>query len=79
MGDVRRSDFRQAVWLVAYVSLAVSSIVLGDFSTALEMTGASKRFEERGLRFEEYGDNPEREPLDGQSSDDQMTQDRIEI
>lgn len=41
MGDVRRSDFRQAVWLVAYASLTVSSIVLGDFSTALEMTEAS--------------------------------------
>ena len=35
-------------------------MAVGDFSTALEMTGASKRFEERGLRFEEYGDNPER-------------------
>lgn len=34
-GDVRRSDFRLAVWLVAYVSLAVSSIVLGDFSTPI--------------------------------------------
>ena len=51
--DIQTSDVRLAVWLVAYVSLAVSSIVLGDFSTALEMTGASKRFEERGLRFEE--------------------------
>ena len=32
---VRRSDFRLTVWLVAYASLAVSSIVLGDFSTLL--------------------------------------------
>ena len=32
---VRRADFRLTVWLVAYASLAVSSIVLGDFSTLL--------------------------------------------
>ena len=36
---VRRSDFRLTVWLVAYASLTVSSMVLGDFSTSLEMTG----------------------------------------
>ncbi len=35
-GDVRRSDFRLAVWLVA------GGIVVGDFSTVLEMTGAGK-------------------------------------
>lgn len=50
-------------------------MAVGDFSTVLEMTRASKRFEESGLRFEEYGDNPERalRRLDGQSSDDQMS------
>ena len=32
---VRRADFRLTVWLVTYASLAVSSIVLGDFSTLL--------------------------------------------
>ena len=36
---VRRSDFRLTLWLVAYASLTVSSMVLGDFSTSLEMTG----------------------------------------
>ena len=36
---VRRPDFRLTVWLVAYVSLTVSSMVLEDFSTPLEMTG----------------------------------------
>ncbi len=36
---VRRPDFRLTVWLVAYASLTVSSMVLGDFSTSLEMTG----------------------------------------
>ena len=36
---VRRSDFRLTLWLVAYASLTVSGIVLGDFSTSLEMTG----------------------------------------
>ena len=36
---VRRPDFRLTVWLVAYASLTVSSMVLGDFSTPLEMTG----------------------------------------
>ena len=35
---VRRSDFRLTLWLVAYASLTVSSMVLGDFSTSLEMT-----------------------------------------
>lgn len=29
---VRRSDFRLTVWLVAYASLTVSSIVSGDSS-----------------------------------------------
>ena len=36
---VRRPDFRLTVWLVTYASLTVSSMVLGDFSTSLEMTG----------------------------------------
>ena len=36
---VRRSDFRLTLWLVAHASLTVSSMVLGDFSTSLEMTG----------------------------------------
>ena len=36
---VRRSDFSLTVWLVAYASLTGSSMVLGDFSTSLEMTG----------------------------------------
>ena len=45
---VRRSDFRLTVWLVAYASLTVSSMVPEDFSTPLEMTGREiwgKRFE----------------------------------
>ena len=36
---VRRSDFRLTLWLVVYASFTVSSMVLGDFSTSLEMTG----------------------------------------
>ena len=36
---VRRPDFRVTVRLVAYASLTVSSMVLGGFSTSLEMTG----------------------------------------
>ena len=38
-GDIRRSDFRLTVWLVTFHLLMVSSMVLGDFSTSLEMTG----------------------------------------
>lgn len=37
-GDIRRSDFRLTVWLVTFHLLMVSSMVLGDFSTSLEMT-----------------------------------------
>lgn len=42
--DVRHqtSDFRLAVCLVAYAPLAVGGMVEGDFSTALEMTGAGE-------------------------------------
>ena len=36
---VRRPDFRLTVWLVTFHLLMVSSMVLGDFSTSLEMTG----------------------------------------
>ena len=53
---VRRPDFRLTVWLVAYASLAVSSIVLGDFSTLLR---SARNDGERDLRFEGYGDNRE--------------------
>ena len=37
---VRRSDFRLTVWLVAYASLTVSSIVLGDSSVQFLLTSA---------------------------------------
>ena len=36
---VRRPDFRLTVWLVTFHLLMAGSMVLGDFSTSLEMTG----------------------------------------
>ena len=39
-GDIRRSDFRLTVWLVAYASLTVSSIVSGDSSVQFLLTSA---------------------------------------
>ena len=47
---VRRPDFRLTVWLVANASLAVSSIVLGDFSTLLR--SARNDRDKRDLRKE---------------------------
>ena len=47
---VRRSDFRLTVWLVAYASLTVSSMVLGDFST-LHRSARNDR-DKRDLREE---------------------------
>lgn len=61
---VRRPDFRLTVWLVAYASLTVSTMVPEDFSTSLEMTGvkvetvdarlSDYQTVKRGLSFEEF-------------------------
>ena len=48
---IRRSDFRRAVDRETYLPLMTGSMVLGNFSTPLEMT-EKKRFEVCGLRFE---------------------------
>ena len=52
---VRRSDFRLTVWLVAYASLAVSSIVLGDFSTLLRFARNDRGGRRQTVRLQTSG------------------------
>ena len=52
---VRRADFRLTVWLVAYASLAVSSIVLGDFSTLLRSARNDRGGRRQTVRLQTSG------------------------
>ena len=52
---VRRADFRLTVWLVANASLAVSSIVLGDFSTLLRSARNDRGGRRQTVRLQTSG------------------------
>ena len=52
---VRRADFRLTVWLVVYALLAVSSIVLGDFSTLLRSARNDRGGRRQTVRLQTSG------------------------